>query len=104
MSTAVSKDELLAKALSLKPRDRINLAEELWLSADDTTREEVSEAWAKKFDRVRPSSYPVSRSCAPPGGWSRSDGVDEAQISSRGCHRDARCCSFLRGPIGRTWR
>jgi putative addiction module component (TIGR02574 family) len=47
----MTKKQILAQALSLDPRERSELAEELWLSLDDATQEEIHEAWALELRR-----------------------------------------------------
>ena len=48
---AVTKDQLLNQALSMNKRERELLALELWRSLDDTTQEEVWDAWAIEIAR-----------------------------------------------------
>jgi putative addiction module component (TIGR02574 family) len=44
-------DALFRAALALPEREREWLAERLWLSVDETTREEAAEAWAREIGR-----------------------------------------------------
>jgi putative addiction module component (TIGR02574 family) len=46
---AMSKEQILSEALALDPREREAIAEELWLSVDEQTKEEVAEAWADEI-------------------------------------------------------
>jgi putative addiction module component (TIGR02574 family) len=47
----MTKDQLLAEAMALDVREREALAEELLLTVDDGTREEIDAAWAEEIDR-----------------------------------------------------
>ena len=44
-------DALFRAALALPDGEREWLAERLWLSLDETTREEAAEAWAREISR-----------------------------------------------------
>ena len=48
---ATKKDQLFAEAMSLKPRDREMLAEELWSSLDGSTRDRISDEWADEISK-----------------------------------------------------
>jgi putative addiction module component (TIGR02574 family) len=48
---SMTRDQIFAEAQSLDPKDRELLAEDLWQSLDETTRNEVNEAWAVEIQR-----------------------------------------------------
>ena len=48
---AMTKQQLVAEALTLKPRDREEIADELWRSLDKSKRERVAESWASEIAR-----------------------------------------------------
>jgi putative addiction module component (TIGR02574 family) len=48
---AVSKKQIVEQALALPARDREMLAEELWLSLDGATKEQVHDEWATEIAR-----------------------------------------------------
>jgi putative addiction module component (TIGR02574 family) len=65
---AMTKKQIISEAMSLDPRDREAIAEELLLSVDSATQEEVSDAWAAEIqrrvaraDRGEGSSKPVDK-------------------------------------------
>lgn len=47
----MTREQILSEAMSLAPEERELLAEELWLSIDGTTRDEVEQAWAAEIRR-----------------------------------------------------
>jgi putative addiction module component (TIGR02574 family) len=62
----MTKDQLLAEAMALDVREREALAEELLLTVDDGTREEIDAAWAEEIDR-RIAEYERGEVKAIPG-------------------------------------
>jgi putative addiction module component (TIGR02574 family) len=46
---AMSKEQILTEAMSLNPREREAIAEELWLSIDEQTKEELAAAWTDEI-------------------------------------------------------
>ncbi len=47
----MNRAQLLAQAKALDPRERELLAEDLWQSLDESTREQVAEAWPIEIKR-----------------------------------------------------
>jgi putative addiction module component (TIGR02574 family) len=47
----MTREQILSEAMSLDPKDREILAEQLWHSIDGTTGEEVAQAWADEIRR-----------------------------------------------------
>ena len=48
---AMTKKQLLTAAMTLKPKQREQLAEELWQSIDGATQQQVDKAWATEIRR-----------------------------------------------------
>jgi putative addiction module component (TIGR02574 family) len=48
---ALTKEQILAEAMSLPPDERSHVAEELWLSVDEATKEEIDAAWLAEIRR-----------------------------------------------------
>jgi putative addiction module component (TIGR02574 family) len=48
---AMSKEKILSEAMALNPREREAIAEELWLSVDEQTKEELAIAWTDEIRR-----------------------------------------------------
>jgi putative addiction module component (TIGR02574 family) len=46
---ALTKEQILTEAMALNPREREAIAEELWLSIDKQTKEELAAAWANEI-------------------------------------------------------
>jgi putative addiction module component (TIGR02574 family) len=47
----MTRQQLLAEAKMLDPKEQELLAEDLWQNLDHTTRDEISEAWAMEIQR-----------------------------------------------------
>ena len=47
----MSKDQIKQAALALSEEDREALAEELWLSIDHSTSEEIEKAWIEEAEK-----------------------------------------------------
>ena len=62
----MTKEQLLAEAMALDVKERESLAEELLLTVDDGTREEVDAAWAEEIQR-RIAEYERGEVKAIPG-------------------------------------
>ena len=62
----MTKEQLYAEAMALDVREREALAEELLLTVDDGTREEVDAAWAEEIER-RIAEYERGEVKAIPG-------------------------------------
>jgi putative addiction module component (TIGR02574 family) len=62
----MTKEQIYAEAIALDVREREALAEELLLTVDDGTREEVDAAWAEEIER-RIAEYERGEVKAIPG-------------------------------------
>jgi putative addiction module component (TIGR02574 family) len=47
----MTRQQLLAEAMALSAEDRERLAEDLWQSLDDATRDEIDDAWTTEIRR-----------------------------------------------------
>jgi putative addiction module component (TIGR02574 family) len=47
----MTREQILSEAMALDSRERELLAEQLWLSIDGSTREEVEQAWGDEIQR-----------------------------------------------------
>lgn len=48
---SMTRDQIKAEAMALDPREREQLAEELWRSVDEATKDEIDAAWAAEIRR-----------------------------------------------------
>ena len=73
----MTKEQLFAEAMVLAPEQREALAEELWLSLDGTSRQEIDAAW---LDEVR------RRDAALANGQDKTSPLEEvlSRLTSRG--------------------
>jgi putative addiction module component (TIGR02574 family) len=62
----MTREQLLAEAMALDPKEREALAEELWLSLDHTSRDEIDAAWMEEVQR-RIAAYERGEVEAVPG-------------------------------------
>jgi putative addiction module component (TIGR02574 family) len=46
----MTKEEILAEALTLRPEERDQLADQLWRSVDPADRREIEKAWAEEAE------------------------------------------------------
>ena len=47
----MTKEQILAEVLALKPSDRDELAERIWQTIDPADRREIDEAWAREVEQ-----------------------------------------------------
>jgi putative addiction module component (TIGR02574 family) len=48
---ALTREQIVAEAMALPPEERSRVAEELWLSVDAATQEEIDTAWLTEIRR-----------------------------------------------------
>lgn len=51
LNEVADEQAVVAAALRLPASSRLSLAEELWLSVDESAQEEVAAAWAEELER-----------------------------------------------------